>query len=310
MSIPEKCKHYIQNTSIGDQITQWQLLRHWSLSEVYRIKLASGGSRIIKWGGSEMAREADVYIQLLAPLHIRVPHLYDHWSNTSGGLILIEDAGTYDLEKQPESELFLEAARELARLRVSSIKHLELGAVPLHVRQKYDISAQAFIDQLFELQTYDDFQYNPSLEWAANTFPTKVKELYACMPYALVHHDYFPKNLIVQHNRILVIDWSNAYLSPHLGDLHGLIQEAQSRSGVSRDHMLHAYTHELQQGGSNYACSHISIDEQVDLGGLCWYIRTLHWLIHRGKDIIPGSIEWIPPLLDDLSLLVQRMQLK
>ncbi|WP_028545691.1 phosphotransferase [Paenibacillus taiwanensis] len=310
MSIPVKCKLYIQNTSVGGQITQWQLLRHWSLSEVYRIKLTSGDTRIIKWGGCEMAREADVYNQLLAPLHIRAPRLYDHWSTSCGGLILMEDAGSHDLEKQSTPELFLEAARELARLRSSSIRHLELGAIPPHIRQKYDISAQSFIDQLYELQTYDSFQGNPALEWAANVFPAKVIELYACMPYALVHHDYFPKNLIVQHNKILVIDWSNAYLSPHLGDLHGLIQEAESRSCVSREHMLHAYTHELEQSSPLYFSSHISINDQVNLGGLCWYIRTLHWLIHRGKDIIPGASEWISPLLEDLSQLVHQMKFK
>ncbi len=38
---------------------------------------------------------------------------------------------------------------------------------------------------------------------------------------------------------------------------------------------------------------------QLQIGGLCWLIKTLHWLVYGRTDIIPGSETWIADLLKD-----------
>ncbi|MNP71381.1 hypothetical protein D3C76_1677610 [compost metagenome] len=46
---------------------------------------------------------------------------------------------------------------------------------------------------------------------------------------------------------------------------------------------------------------------QLRIGGLCWLIKTLHWLVYGGTDIIPGSNAWIPDLLNDATILYQEL---
>jgi len=48
------------------------------------------------------------------------------------------------------------------------------------------------------------------------------------------------------------------------------------------------------------------LDWQLRIGGLCWVIKTLRWLVYGGTDIIPGSDSWIPDLLKDVEHLYQE----
>jgi hypothetical protein len=48
------------------------------------------------------------------------------------------------------------------------------------------------------------------------------------------------------------------------------------------------------------------LDWQLRIGGLCWLIKTLRWLVYGGTDIIPGSDSWIPDLLKDVEHLYQE----
>ena len=69
--IPERLSAYYPIIPLLNEVTEWSLLRKWSLSEVYRVTLKSGETRIIKWGGQEMASEATIYRQLVRPLQIK-----------------------------------------------------------------------------------------------------------------------------------------------------------------------------------------------------------------------------------------------
>lgn len=96
------------------------------------------------------------------------------------------------------------------------------------------------------------------------------------------------------------IDWSIAYVSPHLGDLYCLTTEAHAWCNLSREEMISAY---LEGSG-------LQIDQlrwQLRIGGLCWLIKTLRWLVYGGTAIIPGSEPWIPDLLKDVESLYQEM---
>jgi hypothetical protein len=122
-AIPERLTAFRRELPVLDEVENWQLLRKWALSEVYRAAMRSGDTRIIKWGGEDMAREAAVYSTLLAPLGIRTPIVYAYAHNSDSGLLVMEDVGYYNLEQKPEREYFLEAARELARFRNVAAAH-------------------------------------------------------------------------------------------------------------------------------------------------------------------------------------------
>jgi hypothetical protein len=300
--IPERLAAYREAFPVLEEVTEWQLLRKWSLSEVYRTTMASAATRILKWGGSEMAKEAAIYKTLLEPLHIRAPHIYGYYEDNRGCLMIMEDAGPYDLEKQPDAVHFTEAARELARLRTTAAAYLSQSAVPPDVMKTYTVTATYFLRQLEDLIRADEC--NLVLQKAKALFPEDVVQLYREVPLTLVHHDYHAKNLLVQGEHILPIDWSNAYLSPHLGDLYCLMTEARSYAGMSGRNIWDAYVSETGTDPSDLN----RLAWQVNIGGICWLIRTLRWLVYGGTRNIPGSEEWIPDLLADLAKLLDALE--
>jgi hypothetical protein len=72
-----------------NRVTEWSLLRKWTLSEVYRVKLATGETRIIKWGGSEMAGEAGIYRDLVHPLQLKAPQIFEFVQLKGSGVMIM-----------------------------------------------------------------------------------------------------------------------------------------------------------------------------------------------------------------------------
>jgi tRNA A-37 threonylcarbamoyl transferase component Bud32 len=297
--IPERFMSYRGLIPIVEEVAEWSLLRKWSLSEVYRIKLKTGESRILKWGGEEMSREADIYRTLLQPLQIRAPIVYGFYEKDRSGIMLMEDAGTHNLEQRPEPAHFLEAARELAKFRATASMNLDRLSKPT-------IAAHTLNSDRF-LKLADDLLRAPKL--AEQTVLWKIKEMLSRqldkvirkVPPTLVHHDYHAKNLLIQGNRILPIDWSIAYINAHLGDLYCLIMEAASWSRLPGEDVMQAYREEVGNG--------LSMEElswQIRIGGLCWLVKSLRWLVYGGTEAIPGSEKWIPDLLEDAGKLLQN----
>jgi hypothetical protein len=296
--IPERLSAYRSEIPLLSEVTEWSLLRKWSLSEVYRVTLRTGETRIIKWGGGEMAREAMIYEQLVIPLKLKAPYIFGYFEAENSVVMIMEDAGRYNLEQQPEPDHFLEAARELARLRERASANLVMN-IPSNIISFYSVSAADFLSLLNDLLRSDRISDDRALLRLQNTFPNELNKLYQTLPLTLVHHDYHAKNLLIQEQGILPIDWSIAYLSPHLGDLYALITEAIAWSNVSRDDIVSAYLNEVS--------TDLSLEQlnwQIKIGGLCWLIKTLRWLAYGGTDAIPGSDAWIPGLMKDLEDLM------
>ncbi|MGG3308373.1 hypothetical protein ABER23_13185 [Paenibacillus lautus] len=118
--IPTCFSNYFSLIPLINEVTKWSLLRKWTLSEVYRVRLATGESRIIKWAGNEMAKEALVYQELVHPLQIKAPEIIEFVQLKDSGVMVMEDVGEKNLEQQPHPSHFLEASRELAILRMMS----------------------------------------------------------------------------------------------------------------------------------------------------------------------------------------------
>jgi len=204
----------------------------------------------------------------------------------------MEDAGEHNLEQQPHPAYFLEASRELARLRVRATTNLE-RTIPKKIIDAYSVSKDNFLELLNALLESGKFAENNVLLKLQTVLPRHLERLYRIVPTSIVHHDYHAKNLLIQDKGIMPIDWSIAYLSPHLGDLYSLTTEARAWSNLSREDIISAY---LEITG-------LQIDHltwQLQLGGLCWLIKTLRWLVYGGTDLIPGSETWIPDLLKDV----------
>lgn len=299
--IPERLMEFRQACPVLEEIIEWQLLRKWSLSEVYRAKLQTGEQLIVKWGGNDMASEAKIYHDLLIALQIKCPQIYEYHEDEQCSLLLMEDAGQYNLEQKPKEQHFLEAAKELARFRRTAAKHLQLSCIPKITIKAYTVSKHEFLSQLNDLiQAKDHLIFHR----VKQLIPIHLERIYKEVPLTLVHHDYHAKNLLIQRNHILPIDWAIAYLSPHLGDLFCLIQEAHSWCGLDKETIFNAFHQEV----GNNALSLDELKHQVNVGGLCWLIRSLRWLIYGGTKTIPGSEEWIPDLMADMHLLLTSVE--
>ncbi|MEJ8304978.1 phosphotransferase [Saccharibacillus sacchari] len=297
--IPACFSEYSSKIPVLNEAAEWSLLRKWTLSEVYRIKLADGETRIVKWGGSEMAGEAGIYRNLVQPLQIKAPRILAFVQLENSGVMVMEDVGEHNVEQQPHPAHFLEAARELARLRTRASRLLDRKISPETIDAHY-VSAEDFLKLLDDLLNSEHLAGNEVLSQLAKKLPDPLEKLYRTVPNSIIHHDYHAKNLVIQENGIAPIDWPNAYLSPHLGDLYCLLGEASFRSQVARTEMLSAFLEASDL--------HINdLRRQLPIGGICWLIKTLHWLVHGGTAIIPGSDAWIPDLLNDAKQLYREM---
>lgn len=184
------------NNPLLNEVTEWSLLRKWSLSEVYRVTLKSGETRIIKWGGQEMASEAAIYRQLLRPLQIKSPHIFDVYELKTSAVMIMEDAGRENLEQRSDPDLFLEAARELARLR--KVASANLGTnLSFEITRSFTVSASDFLAFVDDLLKSNLSEKNVLLS-IQNIFSLIIDDLFKTSPLTLVHHDYHAKNLIIQ----------------------------------------------------------------------------------------------------------------
>lgn len=297
--IPACFSEYSSKMPLLNNVEEWTLLRKWSLSEVYRATLKTEETLIIKWGGSEMAGEAKIYRSLVQPLQLKAPRIFDFVNLKDSGVMIMEDAGEKNIEQQPQPAYFLEAARELANLRARATSNLQNGMLPKVDFDAYYVSMDDFLKLLDDLLISNKLAGANVLVKLKHVLPCQLDKLYQTVPISIVHHDYHAKNLLIQNNGIMPIDWSIAYLSPHLGDLYCLIKEAQTWSSLTKEDIISAYLEaaELEMKQLNW---------QLRIGGLCWLIKTLRWLVYGGTDIIPGSDSWIPDLLKDVEHLYQE----
>lgn len=297
--VPTCFSDYCSMIPVLNEVAEWSLLRKWALSEVYRVKLTTGETRIVKWGGREMAGEAGIYQSLVHPLQIKAPRIFQFVQQQGSGVMVMEDAGEKNVEQQPHPAHFLEASRELARLRARATANLE-NMVPKQVIDTYSVSMDHFLALLNDLLKANRLAEHDVLQKLKKVFPRHLERLYHMVPASIVHHDYHAKNLVIQSDGIMPIDWSIAYVSPHLGDLYCLIAEARAWSNLSGEDIMSAYL--------EAANIHIDyLNWQLRIGGLCWLIKTLRWLVYGGTDTIPGSEAWIPGLLNDAEHLCREI---
>ncbi|HWS34686.1 MAG TPA: phosphotransferase [Actinoplanes sp.] len=277
------------------------LLRGWALSEVWRIRLdgATRKSVIVKRGIGELAGEARRYHELVVPLGIAAPRLL---AEGSSGVIVLEDLGGDNLEDRPTAEGYEEAVRVLARMRAESAVRLAADpALAAGLRRStadlVDVAARAATAMA---------ALRPDLTGAIDDplrAMTHRLERLSSEPETIVHGDFQAKNLLhIPGGEIVTIDWSDAYVHPHLGDLYLLVREGRKHSRIERvrmDALPALFAHEA---GTD---PRIVIDQMVT-GGLCWTMSALRWVVETGVHAVPVSRGWIDELVTDLRGLAEH----
>ncbi|GLY99566.1 hypothetical protein [Actinoplanes sp. NBRC 103695] len=103
-------------------------LRHWGISETWRIRWTGGSTTIVKRGAGAEALALDVYEQVLIPGRIAAPRLIAAHRGDGFVVLEFEDVGAQSLAQRPSTDGWLAAARLLARLRNEARGRMDAGS--------------------------------------------------------------------------------------------------------------------------------------------------------------------------------------
>ena len=279
-------------------------LREWSLSQVFRLTLDDGGRTLIAKRGipTKGPTELEIYQECLIPLAIDAPTVFASYASDSEYILLIEDLRGTDLEQQPSKSTFLDAARTLADIRASAdrIGKIRDSDLQRHLLTKNQLLLD--VNYVTEHAGSEHREMVHALGEYINSFSRYLDRLYQELPLTLNHNDYHAKNLLNVSGRIVPVDWANARISPHLGDLYCLINEGKDQH-ISQETLIRAYRSGLKDQGLQEELT----DWHLDMGGLCWNVHCLQWILEFGLDAIPISKTWVPDFLTEICAIISRL---
>jgi hypothetical protein len=277
-----------------------ELLRQWGSSEVWRLSYG-GLSVIAKRGTDGQADEAAAYERFVVPLQLPAPELIHQHRDRDFGMIVLADVGRVTLEQEPTAEGFLAAAELLATIRTRSIAGIPPGA--------QSTAGQRFLSGGMQSTAgASDFPAERAKELAdrigrigfdLGPLTEALAGLHGEAPTAVVHGDFVPKNLVTDGSRWSAIDWPGAYLAPHLSDLYTLIRDAVAL-GHDREPIVSRY---IDASGTDPAL----VDRQLLVGGGCFFLVALTFVVEEGLRTIPESKDWIDGLLAELEDVVEKL---
>jgi hypothetical protein len=191
---------------------------------------------------------------------------------------VLEDVGRVNLEQEPTADGVLAAAKLLADIHQRPVD-APSGFPPQRVKElagragriKFDVSA----------------------------LTEALGALHEQAPLRVVHGDFVPKNLVTDGKRWTAVDWPLAYVAPHLSDLYMLVRDAVSL-GHDRGPIVAQY---VESAGADP----FLVDRQLLVGGACFCLLALTYVIEEGYRTIPQSPGWIAPLAAELEDLVEQL---
>ncbi|MFC6161755.1 phosphotransferase family protein [Kribbella jiaozuonensis] len=251
-----------------------ELLRQWGSSEVWRLSYGLR-SVIVKRGTDGQADEAAAYERFVVPLELPAPALLHRYRSPEAGVLVLADVGRVTLEQEPSADGFLAAAELAATMRSREVPGRS-EFPPERVKELADRIGRI------------DFDLSPLTEALA--------ALHRDAPVRVVHGDFVPKNLVTDGVRWTAIDWPCAYLAPHLSDLYTLVRDAESL-GHDRATIVARY---IDAAGTNPSL----VERQMLVGGGCFYLIALNFIVEEGLRTIPESSGWIDGLLRELADVV------
>ncbi len=257
-----------------------ELLREWGSSEVWRLSYGLR-SVVVKRGSDAQAGEATTYERFVVPLGLPAPRLIDHRSVDSAAVLVLADVGRANLEQEPTAEGFLAAADLLASIRSKPVEGPS------------EFTSARLLDLVDRIGPIDD----ALREKLTRTTVPALDELHGEVPLGVVHGDFVPKNLVTDGTRWTAVDWPLAYLAPHLSDLYTLVRDAV------------AYGHQPEPIVARYIDAAGTdpdlVRRQLSVGGACFILIALGWIVEEGHRTVPSSREWVGPLLAELAEGVQ-----
>lgn len=250
-----------------------ELLREWASSEVWRLSYGLR-SVIVKHGTDTQSGEAAAYERLVIPLGLPAPRLL----YAGDEVLVLEDVGRVTLEQEPTAEGFLAAAELAADIHGRAVSR-RTDFPPDRVKELADRIGRIAFD--------------------VAPLADALAALHEQAPLRVVHGDFVPKNLVTDGTRWTAVDWPHASVAPHLSDLYTLVRDAVAL-GHERGPIMARYV-EVAEADA------FLVDRQVLVGGACFCLQALDFVIAEGLRTIPESVDWVDPLLAELEELVEQL---
>ncbi len=264
-------------------------LRHWGLSETWRIGWTDGSTTIVKRSAGEEARALDVYEHLLVPYRIAAPQVIAAHRGDGFVVLMFEDLGGRSLAADPSVDGWLATARLLARLR-----HAGRERVPAAGRFRFSTAeiTDARVRAAVALAGV-----RPDLAGALDAceplLTANLHRLAETVPDTIIHGDFESKNIVLTDAGPWAIDWSTGHVGAHLGDLYSLVRDAGLTGGPG-DEIIDAYADECALLG----VPAVDLRWQLALGGMVWTLRALRWVLEEGIHVVPEASTWIDELVE------------
>jgi aminoglycoside/choline kinase family phosphotransferase len=269
---------------------------------VWRLRSPNGGSVIVKRGTHEMVTEFDTYTQLVQPLGLPAPEIFEIQQTPDSVIFAMSDVGDVTLEQRPSLDGYLSAVALLATIRTSATAAMQ-GNPPIPL-----VSPGHFVDFIERIDVGLPVvrpDLAQPLDAVARIARQHLDRLYDSVPATVVHGDYVSKNLVFGDRGLTTVDWPSACISPHLGDLFSIVREADQLS-LSRAELLSGYEKALSQLGSATDPA-TPLGWQLAVGGLCWTLEAVRWIVEEGSRTVPESITWLDDLIRQLFEVVDTL---
>ena len=175
------------------------------------------------------------FMNVLAHLRktgVTVPQLYHY--DRDAGLLYLEDFGDLTLaeacreaDRGTIQSLYGEAIRQLVAFQVKGTTPADPGCIAFHRRFDVPLLMWEF-DHFLEygIVARHGKPMAPADEQAIKTEFRRIAELLAHQPQVFVHRDYHSRNLMVDRDRIGIIDFQDALMGPATYDLASLLKDA------------------------------------------------------------------------------------
>ena len=256
-----------------------ELLREWGSSEVWRLSYGPR-SVIVKRGTDNQVAEASAYERFVVPMGLPAPSLIHLERQDDAVLLVLADVGKVNLEQQPTIDGFLAGADLLASLRSKPVP----GPSEFGFERLEDLVGRL----------------DAPLGHVVEVVGPALAALHEVAPLAVVHGDFVPKNLVTDGKQWNAVDWPAAYVAPHLSDLHTLVRDAVAL-GIEGEPIVARY---IDAAGTDPDL----VRRQLLVGGVCFSMLALSWIVDEGLRTVPESKDWIDPLVVELNGLTEELR--
>lgn len=234
-SIDQRVAAYLDRLGLPSLTTSVRRLHGDASSRSYaRITRADGSSFVLAVHAEPFATDALPQINVSAifkRLGIPVPRIIDQAGDL--GILAISDLGDETLQgwievdsSRDPTPLYREAVGLIIKLQIGGANLSRERAVPFTLA--FDIAKLNWELDFFRsefLETYRRLTLIPAMTNALRHELLTVSTELAAEPRVLCHRDYHSRNLMVQRNRLVVIDFQDARMGPNTYDLVSLLRD-------------------------------------------------------------------------------------